>query len=100
MINWKVRIKQRWFWMAIIPSVLLLIQLVLDIFGIKMDFGELGDKLLAVVDAVFVILAICGVVTDPTTEGLGDSSLAMTYEIPKTKDGVFTIEKKEEGEEA
>lgn len=96
MINWKVRIKQRWFWMAIIPAVLLLIQLVLDIFGIKMDFGVLGDKLLAVVDAVFVILAICGVVTDPTTEGIGDSSLAMTYEIPKTKDGVFT---KEEGGE-
>lgn len=93
MINWKVRIKQKWFWVAIIPSVLLLIQLVLDVFGVKVDFGMLGDKLLAIVDAVFVILAIIGVVTDPTTEGISDSTLAMTYEIPKTKDGVT---KKEE----
>ena len=93
MINWKVRIQQKWFWVAIIPSVLLLIQLVLDVFGVKVDFGMLGDKLLAIVDAVFVILAIIGVVTDPTTEGIGDSTLAMTYEIPKTKDG---ITKKEE----
>ena len=93
MINWKVRIQQKWFWVAIIPSVLLLIQLVLDVFGVQVDFGMLGDKLLAIVDAVFVILAIIGVVTDPTTEGIGDSTLAMTYEIPKTKDG---ITKKEE----
>lgn len=96
MINWKVRIKQKWFWVAIIPAVLLLIQLVLDVVGVKVDFGILGEKLLAIVDAVFVILAIIGVVTDPTTEGLHDSALAMTYEFPKTKDGVYMKEESDE----
>ena len=96
MINWKVRFKNRNFWLAIVPSVLLLVQLVLDVFGISVDFGALGDKLLAVVNAVFVVLAILGIVTDPTTEGIYDSQLAMTYEIPKTKDGVYKAEPEEE----
>ena len=39
-------------------------------------------KLLAVVDAVFVVLVILGIVTDPTTKGLGDSSRALSYEHP------------------
>ena len=88
MINWKVRIKNKNFWLAIIPAVLLLIQVVLDVFGIAVDFGTLNEKLLAVVNAAFVVLAILGIVTDPTTAGVSDSTLAMTYEIPKTKDGV------------
>lgn len=93
MINWKVRIKNKNFWLAIIPAVLLLIQVVLAVFGIEVDFGALNGKLLAVVNAAFVVLSILGIVTDPTTEGIGDSTLAMTYEIPKTKEG---LTKKEE----
>lgn len=52
-------------------------------FGISLDLSEMGDKLLAVVNALFAVLAILGVVTDPTTAGLSDSNLAMTYEEPK-----------------
>lgn len=87
MINWKVRIKNKNFWIAIIPAVLLLIQVVLAVFGIEVDFGVLSGKLLAVVDAVFVVLSILGIITDPTTQGMSDSALAMTYKIPKTKEG-------------
>lgn len=83
MINWKVRIKNKHFWTAIIPAVLLLVQVVAAVFGIKFDFGDLGNKLLAVVDAVFVLLAIIGVVNDPTTKGLEDSHQALTYSEPK-----------------
>ena len=41
--------------------------------------GELGNKLLEVVNALFAALAILGVVTDPTTAGVADSQRAMTY---------------------
>lgn len=82
MINWSVRIKNKSFWVAIIPAVLVLVQVVLAVFGINADFGELGNKLLDVVNAVFVVLAILGIVTDPTTAGVGDSARAMTYEKP------------------
>lgn len=83
MINWTVRFKNKTFWLAVIPAVLLLIQTVAAVFGYTLDLGELGDKLLAVVNAVFSVLVILGVVTDPTTSGVSDSAQAMTYETPK-----------------
>lgn len=82
-INWVVRLKNKTFWMAIIPALLLLIQVVAAVFGFTIDLGELGNKLLAVVNALFAVLSILGVVTDPTTKGVSDSARAMTYEEPK-----------------
>jgi len=83
MINWKVRIKNKMFWLALIPAVLLLVQVVASVFGFTLDLGDLGNKLLAVVNAVFGILTLLGIVTDPTTAGLSDSAQALTYETPK-----------------
>lgn len=95
MINWKVRVLNKNFWLSLIPAVILLVQVILAVFGITVDFGETGTKLLAVVNAAFVVLAILGIVTDPTTEGIGDSTRAMTYEKPKPKgadDGGGTLD--------
>ena len=86
MINWRVRIRNKAFWVAIIPAVLVLIQVVAAVFGYTLDLGELGNKLIAVVNAVFVVLSILGVVNEPTTSGLSDSKKAMTYELPKEKE--------------
>lgn len=83
MINWTVRIKNKSFWMAIIPAVLLLVQVVAAVFGFTLDLGDLGNKLLDVVNAVFSVLVILGIVTDPTTQGIGDSKQALTYTDPK-----------------
>ena len=82
-INWTVRIKNKTFWLALIPAVLLLIQVVAAVFGFTLDLGNLGDKLIAVVNALFAVLVILGIVTDPTTEGVGDSTQALTYTEPK-----------------
>lgn len=83
MINWKVRIRNKTFWMTFIPAVLLLIQSVAAVFGYGLNFDALSDKLRAVVEAVFVLLTILGIVNDPTTAGLADSDNAMTYHTPK-----------------
>lgn len=83
MINWTVRVKNKAFWLALIPALLLLIQAVAAVFGYSIDMGDIGNKLIAVVNAVFGVLAILGIVTDPTTAGLGDSNQAMTYTAPK-----------------
>lgn len=85
MINWKVRLKNKNFWLSLIPAVLLLIQVVAAPFGYKWDFGVIGQQLTAIVNAAFAVLAIVGVVADPTTEGVSDSSQAMTYSDPKKK---------------
>ena len=82
-INWKVRVSNKMFWLSIIPAVLLLIQVVAAVFGYTLDLGDLGNKLLSVVNAVFGVLAIIGVVTDPTTAGVSDSAQALTYTKPK-----------------
>lgn len=81
-INWIVRIKNKAFWLAIIPAVLLLIQAVADVVGFQLDFGDISEKLIAVVNAVFVVLSILGIVTDPTTDGISDSTRALTYTTP------------------
>lgn len=82
-VNWKVRIKNKTFWTTIIPAALLVFQAVAGVFGIDPDLGDIGNKLLAVVNSVFTVLAILGIVVDPTTAGVSDSTKAMTYNRPK-----------------
>ena len=81
-INWKVRLLNQAFGLAFIPAVLLLAQTVLTVFGVTFDFGDIGNKLIEGVKAVFALRAILGIVTDPTTSGVGDSLRALSYEKP------------------
>ena len=82
-INWKVRIKNKAFWVAFIPTALLLVQQVLALFGVTLDFAGLSDQLLGIVGTAFCLAALFGVVNDPTTAGVNDSEQAMLYGEPK-----------------
>ena len=82
-INWQVRLKNKNLWVTIIPALLVLIQVVAAAFGYSLDLGNLGNQLLGIVNAVFSVLAVLGIVVDPTTAGVGDSVQAMTYTEPK-----------------
>lgn len=81
-VNWLVRIKNKQFWIAVIPALALVVQAVAAVFGYTLDFSTLVGKILAVVDAVFALLVILGIVVDPTTAGVGDSERAMQYVEP------------------
>ena len=81
-INLKVRIKNKAFWLAVIPAIALVAQAVAAVFGYTIDLTTLVGKLQAVVNAVFALLVILGIVVDPTTEGINDSNRAMSYEEP------------------
>ena len=81
-INWKVRLKNRAFWIAIIPALALLGKQVLELFGINVDFTNVSKELLGIIETIFVILAIVGVITDPTTKGISDSERALGYSEP------------------
>lgn len=83
MINWKVRIRNKAFWAALIPAALLLAQNVAAAFGWRLELDALGGRLLAIVNEILTLLAILGIVNDPTTAGLDDSLQAMSYEVPK-----------------
>lgn len=82
-VNWIVRIKNKTFWLTAIPALLILVQSVAAVFGFTIDLGDLGNKLLDVVNSAFVVLALVGVVNDPTTAGMSDSERAMSYSEPK-----------------
>lgn len=86
MINMTARFKNKTFWLTLIPAVLLLVQVCAAPFGYQWDFGILNEQLAAIINALFSVLAILGVVVDPTTAGVGDSKQAMTYDKPKTDD--------------
>ena len=72
-INWVVRINNKQFWLSIIPAALLLIQTIAALLGFTIDLTDVQGKLIAIVDALFVVLTILGIVNDPTTHGIGDS---------------------------
>ena len=82
-INWKVRMKNKAFWAALIPAALLFVQVAAGVFGYTMDMGDLGNRLLSAVNALFALLAALGIANDPTTQGISDSSLALSYTEPK-----------------
>lgn len=83
MINWLVRFKNKGFWLSFIPAVLLFVQTAVALFGLSIELEGLAAKLLDVMNALFAVLALLGIVNDPTTEGVGDSAQALGYTEPK-----------------
>lgn len=83
MINWTVRIKNKSFWLTLIPAVILLVQAVAALFGFQLELEGIQQQILDIVNAAFAVLAVLGIVTDPTTKGISDSQQALTYNKPK-----------------
>lgn len=81
-VNWKVRFSNPAFWAAFIPALGLLVTNLLAVFGVQIDLQPIVQAVLKVVAALFSVLAILGIVNDPTTEGMSDSIRAMGYEKP------------------
>ena len=85
MINWKVRILNKTFWITLVPALALLLQTFLAVFNIRLEIGDTTEKLLVFINALFAVLVIVGIVNDPTTSGVSDSTRAMTYERPNNQ---------------
>lgn len=84
-INWKVRVQNPAFWTGLIGAVGAFAVAIAQLFGVDIAAAAGGwqSALSALVVAVFGVLSLAGVVTDPTTRGLGDSKRAMTYQKPE-----------------
>lgn len=82
-INWTVRLKNKNFWLALVPAIALLLQAAGNIFGLKLELGVTIDKILVFINVLFALLVLVGVVNDPTTAGLSDSQRALSYDEPK-----------------
>ena len=82
MINWKIRLMNKQFWLSLIPALALCAQAIAAVFGWEIDLTTAVGKLLTVVNTVFALLVVLGVVVDPTTAGIGDSNRALGYDEP------------------
>ena len=83
-INWKLRLKNK---VTLLSAVLLLLDIIYNILtmcGLTPPLSE--SDVASVCERVIEFLAIIGIVTDPTTAGIGDSYRAMAYDAPKGKD--------------
>lgn len=103
MINWKVRVCQKWFWLALIPAVLMLLDQLWGLFVVLGSIqaghlydGPLMEALLSLVGTAFAIMVLIGIPVDTTTEGYGDSARALTYEEPAPNASAYGLQEYEE----
>lgn len=82
-INWKVRLRNKTFWITLVPAVLVLLQYVSALFGYRLEIKDVSNQLIDIVNALFVVLSIVGVVNDPSTHSLNDTKLVMEYDEPR-----------------
>lgn len=90
-INWKIRFKNRAWLICFIPQVLSFIYAILSTFGIIPKVPQ--DAIMHLVSMLLDILALIGIITDPTTKGTSDSARAMSYGVPTDKLNTAEIEK-------
>lgn len=74
-INWKLRLQRKSFWVALIGLVAILSQQL----GIKF----LPDNAADITNTILAIGVLVGIINDPTTAGLTDSTQALDYTEPK-----------------
>lgn len=83
-INWIARFKNPVFWTTVIPAVVGAVYAVLGALGVVAPISE--NEVLNLAAVLIGVLTTLGVLVDPTTAGIGDSKLAMTYKAPRKDD--------------
>ncbi len=80
-VNWKVRLQKKSFWVSLIALLLVLANQVAEVFGV--DITVYNAQVTAISETILGILALLGIIIDPTTQGLSDSQQALEYDKPK-----------------
>lgn len=75
-INWKLRFKNK----ATVIAIVALLYEVARAFGYELPIAE--TEIQNIVDKLFYVLILMGVVVDPTTAGTSDSERALEYKEP------------------
>ena len=79
-INWKVRFKNKVWLTSFISLVVGFVFNLLTLFDVVPAVTQ--NNVMMVVENILTFLGLIGVLVDPTTAGLSDSSRAMGYEEP------------------
>lgn len=84
-INWKLRLTNKTTLLALCSAVVVFAVQVAAALGVELPVTQ--QQMMDVVTSVLAVLAAVGVVVDPTTEGVSDSTRAMLYERPASTSG-------------
>ncbi len=80
-INWKLRFKNKAVLTGLVGGVYYIISKFTDLFGL--DLSTQLNQASAIIGAILTLLTGIGVITDPTSKGVSDSSIAQTYQAPR-----------------
>ena len=79
-LNWKVRFKNGKWLMCFAAQIVGLVYYVLGVLNIAPAITQ--STVMQIVEMILMIMGSVGVITDPTVDGLEDSSRAMSYQYP------------------
>ena len=79
-INWKVRFKNKVWLTSFVTLIVSFVYSILQMLDITPSFAK--GMVMQIINQALMILSMMGVIVDPTTEGLGDSKRALSYEEP------------------
>lgn len=103
MINWKARVRQKWFWLTLIPAVLLLLDQLWGLVALlgsiqagRLYDGPVMEALLSLAGTAFAVMVILGLPVDTTTQGYGDSARALAYAEPAPNASAYGLREYEE----
>ena len=74
-INWRVRLRNKTFWLTLVPLLVLLTQ--------QLGLNWVPENWESIFGTVMAIFTVVGIINDPTTAGIKDSSQALAYYEPK-----------------
>lgn len=80
-MNWKLRFKNPTTMCALVSALVVFIYSVAQALGIQVPVSQ--DQLMNVLAALLTLVMGVGIVVDPTTHGLKDSTQVMGYEEPR-----------------
>lgn len=89
-INWKLRLQNKVTLTAIIVTVIALVYKVFAAAGYAPAVPE--AEVIEIAEMVVYLLALMGIVIDPTTEGASDSVRALHYDSPAIGDNDYSEE--------
>lgn len=90
MLNWKVRFNRKNILFLSQVAISVLVP-VLSYFGLEASditsWAKVGEVLVGAISnpyvLVLILVSLFNAITDPTTKGIADSKVAMTYSEPK-----------------
>lgn len=80
-INWKLRLQNKTTLTTIVLAIVAFAYQMLGLFGVVPSISQ--DTIVNLVGLIINLLVGFGIVVDPTTSGISDSTQALEYEAPK-----------------